>query len=42
MTQVPGGESGALRLLILSVIIAMLALFISEILARRVRARIGG
>ena len=42
LTQVPGGESGALRLLILSVIIAMLALIASEIMARRVRARMEG
>ena len=42
LTQVPGGESGALRLLILSVIIAMLALLASELMARRVRARLQG
>ena len=42
MTQVPGGEGGALRLMILSIVIAMLALFASEILARRVRARLEG
>lgn len=42
LTQMPGGESGALRLLILSVIIAMLALLASELMARRVRARLQG
>ena len=42
MTQVPGGEGGALRLMILSIVIAMLALFASELLARRVRARLEG
>ena len=40
MTQVPGGEGGALRLMILSIVIAMLALFVSELLARRLRARL--
>ncbi len=42
MTQVPGGEGGALRLMILSIVIAMLALFASELLARRVRVRLTG
>jgi molybdate transport system permease protein len=42
LTQVPGGEGGALRLMILSIVIAMLALFASELLARRVRARLEG
>ena len=36
-TQLPEGECIALRLLIFSVIIAMLALFASEILARRLK-----
>ena len=40
LTQVPGGEGGALRLMILSIVIAMLALFASELMARRVRARL--
>lgn len=39
-TQVPGGDTGALRLTIVSVVIAMLALLASEILARRVSQRI--
>jgi molybdate transport system permease protein len=38
LTQVPGGESGALRLCILAVIIALLALVLSEALSRRLRA----
>ena len=39
--QTPGGETGALRLVILSVIIALLALVFSEYLAHRARRRIG-
>jgi len=42
MTQVPGSEGGALRLMVLSIVIAMLALFISEMLTRRVQARLVG
>jgi molybdate transport system permease protein len=34
-TQVPGGDAGALRLSIVAVIIAMAALIVSELLARR-------
>jgi molybdate transport system permease protein len=37
LTQVPGGEGGALRLAIIAAGIALLALILSEILARRVR-----
>lgn len=40
--QVPGGETAALRLVILSVAIAMSALVVSEILARRATRRISG
>ena len=40
--QVPGGESSALRLVIVSVVIAMTALLLSEIVGRRMAARIGG
>ncbi len=40
--QVPGGEGAAWRLVIVSVVVAMGALLVSEILARRVTARIGG
>ena len=34
-TQVPGGDAGALRLTLVSVVIAMLALVASELMARR-------
>ncbi len=40
--QVPGGEAAALRLVVVSVVIAMLALMASEWLARRVARRIAG
>lgn len=40
LTQVPGGEAGALRLTIVSIIIAMAALIASEALARRVGRRL--
>jgi len=40
LTQVPGGESGAFRLTIVSVIIAMLALLASELMARRASRRL--
>jgi molybdate transport system permease protein len=39
-TQVPGGETGALRLTLVSVAIAMAALIASEIMARRVAKRL--
>ena len=39
LTQVPDGETGAMRLCILSVLIAMAALVCSEMLARRFAAR---
>ncbi len=42
LTQVPDGETGAMRLCILSVLIAMAALVCSEILARRYAARMKG
>ena len=38
-TQIPGGESGALRLTLVSIAIAMGALLISELMARRVGQR---
>ncbi|MDX8439348.1 molybdate ABC transporter permease subunit [Mesorhizobium australafricanum] len=38
-TQVPGGDEGALRLTLISIIISMLALVASEVLARRVGRR---
>ncbi|MET0528272.1 MAG: molybdate ABC transporter permease subunit [Microvirga sp.] len=36
-TQVPGGESGALRLTLVSIVISVAALWMSEWMARRVR-----
>ncbi|WP_419660893.1 ModB: molybdate ABC transporter, permease protein [Desulfosarcina variabilis str. Montpellier] len=42
LTQVPDGEMGAMRLCILSVVIAMVALICSEVLARRFAARMQG
>lgn len=42
LAQVPGQEGSAIRLVILSVIIAFAAMFISEVIARRVRRRISG
>lgn len=41
-TQVPGGETAAFRLTLVAVALALAALFLSELLARRVRARLGG
>ncbi|TPK94261.1 molybdate ABC transporter permease subunit [Mesorhizobium sp. B2-4-14] len=38
-TQVPGGDEGALRLTLISIIISMAALVASEVLARRVGRR---
>jgi molybdate transport system permease protein len=40
LTQVPGGEAGALRLSLVSVAISLAALLISEALARRAMARL--
>lgn len=40
--QVPGGDGAALRLVLISVAVAMLALALSEWLSRRVAARIAG
>ncbi|KJF68255.1 molybdate ABC transporter permease subunit [Rhizobium nepotum] len=39
-TQVPGGDAGALRLTIISVVISMLALLVSEFLARIIGKRV--
>lgn len=41
LTQTPGQEGAALRLVVLSVVLAFAALGLSELAARRVRARIG-
>ena len=40
--QVPGGETAATRLVIVSVVVAMAALLASEFIGRRVAARVGG
>jgi molybdate transport system permease protein len=42
MTQVPGGEAGALRLCLLSIAISLIALMLSERSARRFATRLGG
>ncbi|WP_430913243.1 molybdate ABC transporter permease subunit [Methylobacterium sp. sgz302541] len=42
LTQVPGGEAGALRLTLISVAVSMGALLASEWLARRAARRMGG
>lgn len=42
LTQAPGGDEAALRLTIISVAVAFLALLASEVLARRARKRIYG
>ncbi|WP_054003666.1 molybdate ABC transporter permease subunit [Shimia sp. SK013] len=39
--QVPGGETSAMRLVIVSIVIACAALVLSEVLARRVSRRVG-
>lgn len=39
-TQVPGGEAGALRLTLVSVVLSLLALIASEALSRRLAARV--
>jgi molybdate transport system permease protein len=39
-TQVPGGDAGALRLTLVSIVIAMLALLASEVLARYAKRRL--
>ena len=40
--QVPGGEGSAMKLVIVSVAVAMGALLLSELVGRRVAARVGG
>ena len=42
LVNTPGGEQSALRLVIISILIAMLALVVSEVLARRISARLKG
>jgi len=41
-TQVPGGDEGAMRLVIVAILLSLAALIVSELLARRVAMRIGG
>ena len=40
LLQVPGGEQGAARLVIVSIVVAMTALVLSEVLARRAALRL--
>lgn len=42
LTQVPGGDAGALRLTLVSVLISSVALFLSEFVAKRVARRVAG
>jgi len=42
LTQAPGGDAATLRLAVLAVIVALVALVASELLARRLKRRIGG
>ncbi len=39
LTQVPGGDAGALRLTLISVVLSLTALFLSEALARAIQRR---
>ena len=39
--QVPGGETAAMRLVVVSIIVAAGALILSELLARRIAAKVG-
>ena len=41
-TQVPGGDAQALRLSLISVLVSIVALFVSELLARRAQMRMSG
>ncbi len=42
LVQAPGGEAGALRLMVISLVLALAALVVSELLARRMTARLYG
>ena len=42
LSQIPGEESGAVRLVVLSLVVAFGAMFAAEVIARRVRKRIAG
>jgi molybdate transport system permease protein len=39
LTQIPGGEAGAMRLTLIAIVISMAAVIVSELLARRVDPR---
>jgi molybdate transport system permease protein len=39
LTQIPGGEAGAMRLTLIAIVISMAAVIVSELLARRVDQR---
>jgi molybdate transport system permease protein len=39
LTQIPGGDAGAMRLTLVSIAISMVALMGSELLARRIGIR---
>jgi molybdate transport system permease protein len=41
-TQVPGGDAGAMRLALVAIALSLGALIVSELLARRLAARIAG
>jgi molybdate transport system permease protein len=41
-TQVPGGEGGAMRLTLIAIAVSVIALFASEVLARRLKRRMAG
>jgi molybdate transport system permease protein len=41
LIQVPGGEAGAMRLVLISIVISIAALLVSELLARRVARQTG-
>jgi molybdate transport system permease protein len=40
-TQVPGGDLAAIRLTVISIVLSLGALIASEILSRRIAARVG-
>ncbi len=42
LVQTPGGEAGAWRLMVISLVLAVVALALSELLARRIGARLRG
>jgi len=42
LTQVPGGDAGALRLTAISIAVSMAALIAAELLAKRVGRRLAG